>query len=64
MVDHNFGSTVVDRANNSPKRDDPDQPNALSLASVGGCNLDACACFLGSTWEGYQGLSYELLWAF
>ena len=42
---------------------DPDQPTALSLASVGGRNLDACACFLGATWRGVHGLSYELLWA-
>ena len=48
----------------STKHADPDQPNALSLASVGGCNLDACVCFLGSTWRGDHGLSYELLWAF
>ena len=31
---------------------DPDQPNALSFASVGVYNLDAYACFLGSTWRG------------
>ena len=48
----------------APKRADPDQPNALSLASVGGCNADACACFLGSAWRRNRGLSYELLWAF
>ena len=48
----------------APKRAYPDQPNALSLASAGGCNLDACVCFLGSTWRGGHGLSYELLWAF
>ena len=50
----------------APKRADPDQPNSLSLASAGGCNFDACACFLGSTWRGDHGLSYdhELLWAF
>ena len=46
------------------KRADPDQPNALSLASAGGCNLDACACFLGSTWGGDRGLSHELLWTY
>ena len=45
------------------KRADPDQPNALSLASVGCRNLDARACFLGSPWKGDHGLSYELLWA-
>ena len=48
----------------APKRADPDQPNALSLASAGGYNLDACVCFLGSTWGGDRGPSYELLWAF
>jgi hypothetical protein len=32
----------------APKRADPDQPTALSLASAGGRNLDVCACFLGS----------------
>ena len=39
-------SMVLRRA---PKRADPDQPTALSLASVGGRNLDVCACFLGAT---------------
>jgi hypothetical protein len=47
----------------APKRADPDQPTALSLASVGGFNLNTCACFLGSTWKGDQGLSYDVLWA-
>ena len=47
----------------APKRADPDQPTPLSLANAGGCNLDACACFLGSTWGGDRGLSHELLWA-
>ncbi len=47
----------------APKRADPDQPNALSLASAGGRNLDVCACFLGSMWRGDQGLSYDVLWA-
>ena len=47
----------------APKRADPDQPTALSLASAGGRNLGACACFLGSTWRGDQGLSYDVLWA-
>ena len=40
----------------APKRADPDQQNALSLASAGGRNLDACACFLGSMWGGGRGL--------
>ena len=47
----------------APKRVDPDQPPALSLASARGYNLDAHACFLGSTWEGERGLSYGVLWA-
>ena len=47
----------------APKRADPDQPTALSLASAGGRNLDACACFLGLTWGGDQGRSYDVLWA-
>ena len=47
----------------APKRADPDQPTALSLASAGGRNLGACACFLDSTWIGDQGLSYDVLWA-
>ena len=47
----------------APKRADPDQPTALSLASAGGRNLDVCACFLGSMWRGDQGLSYDVLWA-
>ena len=47
----------------APKRADPDQPTALSLASVGGRNLDVCACFLGATWRVDQGLSYDVLWA-
>ena len=47
----------------APKRADPDQPTALSLASAGGRNLDVCACFLGSTWRGDHGLSYDVLWA-
>ena len=47
----------------APKRADPDQPTALSLASVVGRNLDVCACFLGATWRGDQGLSYDVLWA-
>ena len=29
----------------APKRADPDQATALSLASAGGRNLDVCACF-------------------
>ena len=33
----------------APKRADPDQPTALSLASAGGRNLNVCACFLGAT---------------
>ena len=49
---------------NELKRADPDQPNAPSLASAGGCNLDVCACFFGSTWRGDQELSYEVLWTF
>jgi hypothetical protein len=28
----------------APKRADPDQPTALSLASIGGHNHDVCAC--------------------
>ena len=48
----------------APKRADPDQPTAFSLANVGGRNLNVCACFLGATWRGDQGLSYEVLWAF
>ncbi len=47
----------------APKRADPDQPTPLSLASAGGRNLNACACFLGSTWRGDHGLSYDVLWA-
>jgi hypothetical protein len=47
----------------TPKRADPDQPAPLSLASAGGRNLNACACFLGSTRRGDQGLSYDVLWA-
>ena len=46
-----------------PKRADPDQPTALSLASVGGRNLDACARFLGSMWRRDHGLSYDVLLA-
>ena len=45
----------------APERADPDQPTALSLASVGGCNLDACACFVGSTWRGDQGVKCMVL---
>ena len=58
-----INALVLKRA---PQRVDPDQPNALSLASAGGRNLDACACFSGSTWRGNHGLSYELLcmWVF
>ena len=40
----------------APKRADPDQPNALSLPSTGGCNLDVCACFVGFAWRGITGL--------
>ena len=51
----------------APKRADPDQPTALSLASAVGRNLDVCACFLGATWRRDQGLSYDVfmdvLWA-
>ena len=47
----------------APKRVDPDQPTALSLASARGYNLDARACFVGSTWKGDRGLSYRVLWA-
>ena len=46
-----------------PKRADPDQPTALSLASAGGRNLDVCACFLVLIWRGDQVLSYDVLWA-
>ena len=48
----------------APKRAYPDQPNAISLSSTKDRYLDACACFLGSTWRGDQGLSCEVLWAF
>ena len=47
----------------APKRADPNQPNALSLASAGGWNLDVCACFLDSVWRGDHERSYELLWS-
>ena len=47
----------------APKRADPDQPTALSLASAGGRNLDVRACFLGATRRGDQGLSYDVLCA-
>ena len=44
----------------APKRADPDQLTALSLASVGGRELNACACLLGATWRGDQVLSYDV----
>ena len=47
----------------APKRADPDQPTALSLASAGGRNPGVCACFLGAMWRGDQGRSYDVLWA-
>ena len=61
--------TLIDKAwftynsRRAPKRDDPDPPTALSLARDGGRNLDAYVCFLGATWRGDRGLSYDVLWA-
>ena len=42
----------------APKRANPDQTTALSLARDGGFNLDVYADFLGSTWRKDQVLSY------
>ena len=48
----------------APNRGNPDQPNAISLCNTRGRYLGVCAGFLGSTWRGDQGLSYEVLWVF
>ena len=47
----------------APKRANLDQPTVPSLASAGGRNLDACACFLGARYRLDRGLSYDVLWA-